>query len=786
MESTGAIVGGANAPDGLPPYLAGLNEQQLAATMASEGYLRVIAGAGTGKTRLLTHRYAYLVQGLGIDPANICCVTFTNKAAGEMRRRIRGLIGEGHDTSLIATYDSLAARILREDIERLFWPQSFQIIDRDRQKEIMAEIYAQHGLKMDVSSFQKVLDRAGAVKGNTDYVPGMITRERRQVLRSVDSQMDALVEAYLQYQKRDFLLDFDDLLMFAQYLLDTCPDIRDRWQHKLNYIQVDEFQDSDPNQVRFVDTLAGFYRNVMVVGDPDQNIFEWRGTEVALLVDFDRKHSPCQTMFLTANYRSTPQVLTCANELIAKNRLRVPKDLEPMRPGGAPVIHLHATSEDQETAWIADRMEQMHREGIPYRAMAVLYRAGYVSRPVERRLMERGIPYEIVGGPRFLNRMEIADTVAYLHLVAFGDDYSFKRVVNTPRRKMGRARVQYLEQLRDSAAEGAPGDGAGGAGGADARGGAGGARPTLLETMEQHLGDEPLKGSGAARFADLVDHLRSRMPRMGVADFVDLVLAESGYATYVRELGDSERLDNLALFKRLAHDFEADAGEEVSLFDFLDALALQADIDPDETGDRVRLMTIHAAKGLEFPCVFLTGMTEDVFPSSRTQEDRKELGLEEERRLCYVALTRARDLLVMTESEGVGNARAPKLPSRFLFEMGEDNYERIGSVSDVLAQRVRHNVERGALPSTDQKATWTGRRIVHPVFGPGTIGEPDSSSTSFCVSFDKLPTPRYLSATFLAKLCGPEDPGNSKPVDPVPPAELPPAAGTPEDAGPQG
>ena len=722
----------------LPPCLAGLNEQQLAAATTTEGYLRVIAGAGTGKTRLLTHRFAYLVEALGIDPATICCVTFTNKAANEMRQRIRSLLGDGFDTSLICTYHSLAARMLREDIDHLFWPKAFQIIDREQQKELLAEIYEQRELKMDAGSFEKIIDRIELHKCDPSYTDGLLSRESVQILPSLDVPEDAIVEAYLQRQKRDYLLDFDDLLVLAQRLLDTCPVVRERWQHKLNYIQVDEFQDSDASELRFVDTLAGYYGNLMVVGDPDQNVYEWRGSDVRLLVDFDQKHAPCTTLFLTQNYRSTPAVLACANQLIAHNQLRVPKDLEATRPQTAPVVHLHATSEAEETTWIVERIEQMHRDGMAYSGIAILFRAAWVSRAIEKRLLDRHIPYEMVGGVRFMGRMEIADTVAYLRLIAFDDDRAFKRIANVPRRKLGKARIRHIEKTRDAEASEA------------LRTPSSPRHLSLFATMATHLQDPELKGSGARRFAELIEELRARMNQLGVADFVDLVLTATGYETYIRELGNMDRLDNLAEFKRMAHEFEIDADETVTLYDFLDMLALQAE-GPQTSGDAVRLMTVHAAKGLEFPCVFLMGMTEGVFPSSRTLEERKELGLEEERRLCYVAVTRARDLLIMAESEGFSGGRSPKIPSRFLFEMGTEHYERIGIVPEPLLQRAQFFARSLTGPGAPSR-TWEGTRIVHPVFGPGTIGGPDPNGTAHQVDFDGLPTPRYLSDTFLGRL----------------------------------
>ncbi len=743
----------------VPPYLDGLNDQQLAAVTATEGCLRVIAGAGTGKTRVLVQRYAYLVEGLGIDPGTIACVTFTNKAADEMRRRIRALIGPCSDTSLVATYDSLATRVLREDIERLFWPSTFRIADREEQKEILADVYERLGVRMDAASFEKVVARTAAEKASGGYIPGLLSRERVRVLPHPSRDaVDDLVEAYLQRQRRDFILDFDDLLGLAQHLLDGCDEARERWQRRLTYLMVDEFQDSTADELRFVDTLAGLSRNLMVVGDPDQSIYEWRGSDPRLLVDFADTHDPCETLFLTRNYRCTPQILACANALITHNAVRVPKDLVAERPAGAPVVHLHAASEAEEVAWVVDRIQQMHDRGMAWRDVAILYRASYLSGPIERQLMERGVPYRILGGVRFLQRMEIADAVAYLRLVVQDDDYAFARIVNTPRRRMGRARLRHLRQLQQAADDAAAG------GGRDAlvtTPPVGVARTprSLFSLLREHLGDPELKGSGARSFVDLIEHLRERMDGLGVADFVDLVLTESRYEAYVRELGNMERLDNLAAFKRMAHAFETDAGEEVTIRDFLDALTLGAgDLVPDDGTDCVPLMTIHQAKGLEFPCVILMGMTEGAFPSARTLDERHERGLEEERRLCYVALTRARDLLVMTDAEGY-LGRAPRIPSRFLAEMGEGSYERIGVIPEPLAARMRALAGSHADDAREDEAGWVGQRVIHPVFGPGTIVERDAGGTSFRVDFDALATPRHLSTAFLARLLGQQDDG---------------------------
>ena len=317
--------------------MSGLNERQRDAVMETEGYLRVIAGAGSGKTKLLVSRYAYLVKEYGIDPANILCVTFTNKAAGEMKRRIRTLIGDEYSTSLICTYHGFCVRVLREDIEKLFYPKEFQIIDTSQQKSILSDIYQKYELKLDHASFEKIIGKIGYVKSQYDYVPMMCSTENCQILPDIKDLDDTIIEEFLQRQKQIFALDFDDLMYFALKILTTCPDVLTKWQDRLNYIQVDEFQDSSKNEMLLVDLLSGKHKNLMIVGDPDQNIYEWRGSDVKLLVEFDKTHEPTKTIFLNQNYRSTPQILHCANTLIEKNKLRLEKELFTLTGNGAEV-----------------------------------------------------------------------------------------------------------------------------------------------------------------------------------------------------------------------------------------------------------------------------------------------------------------------------------------------------------------------------------------------------------------------------------------------------------------
>lgn len=703
-----------------------LNEKQLEAVQTTEGYLRVIAGAGSGKTKLLVSRYAYLVQEYGIDPANILCVTFTNKAANEMKRRIRAIIGSQYDTSLICTYHGFCVRVLREDVEQIFFPQEFQILDTVQQKEILADIYQKHELKLDRASFEKMLKEIGCYKDrHRDYVAKLCSRERCQIMDTLPEGQPEIVEEYLQKQKEIFALDFDDLMYFTLDMFKRCPAVLQKWQEKLNYIQVDEFQDSSSTEMELIDFLSGCHKNLMIVGDPDQNIYEWRGSDVKLLVDFDQTHVPTKTVFLTRNYRSTPQILTCANTLIDHNKYRLKKDLYTLAPSGIEVVHFHMKSDYEEAEKIAERIREIKQaDGANYADFAVLYRSGFLSRVIEKELTEKGIPYEIFGGVKFYQRMEIQDVMAYLRLIAFDGDKAFRRIVNTPRRKFGRIKMQRLETLRK--------DG-----------------ESLYETLKANHSDPAFKNSSAAAFVKVIEDCRNYAAEHPLAEVVQKVCADSGYETYIRELGDMERFDNLAEFKRIAIEYEKHCGEDVTLRDFINQISLQMNESDGEKADCVKLMTIHAAKGLEFPNVFVLGLSEGVFPSSKTVEERKELGLEEERRLCYVAITRAKKRLYLLDSEGFTLNGSRKTPSRFLKEIGEENYRRIGVIPKELDDAA-NAAAAGSLPSpgsAPQKKV--GDEVCHPAFGKGRVLSYDGKRNTYTVQFEKAASPRTLAAAFV-------------------------------------
>lgn len=706
-----------------------LNNRQQEAVLETEGYVRVIAGAGSGKTKLLVSRYAYLVQEYGMDSASILCVTFTNKAAGEMKRRIKKLIGEENDTTLVCTYHGFCNRLLREEHAKMFLNKQFQILDSYAQKSMLSEIYQRRELKLDYAAFEKMLHKLNYIKTHQDYVPKMRNPEKCQILDTIKTRDDEILEEYLQRQKSIYRLDFNDLISYAIYVLKNFPEVRDKWCNRLNYIMVDEFQDSSCREMELIEILSGKYRNLMIVGDPDQNIYEWRGSDVSLLVDFDKIHADTKTIFLNQNYRSTPQILKCANTLIAKNQLRLEKELFTENDNGPAVYHYHSKNELAEMDQVIDCIKQIKaKENYSYSDFAILYRSSFLSRVAEKKLVERNVPYEIFGGVKFYQRMEILDLLAFLKLIAYDDDFSFKRIINTPRRKFGKAKMTYIDNCRV--------DG-----------------HSYMETLIEHLDDEELQGNNVGEFCNFIVSIRRKLPEMRISEIVNEVSSETGYEAYIRELGDNERLDNLAEFKRIANEFESEFGENLTLDEFLQQIALQSGEDDDQEKDAVKLMTIHASKGLEFPVVFILGISEGIFPSSRSVEERKRLGLEEERRLCYVAITRAERHLFLMESEGEGQNGNKKLMSRFLQEIGEENYIRVGKISDELLNESKSYIAKlnvGIAPAIKTKFA-VGDHIEHHVFGSGVILSVDEIRGDYCIQFDKLKQSRNIVKSYFEK-----------------------------------
>lgn len=710
--------------------LEGLNAEQCSAVTATEGYVRVIAGAGSGKTRALAHRFAYLVNEVGILPANILSVTFTNKAANEMRQRIHLLTGD-NDTGYVCTFHSFCVSVLQEDSHAVQYPKNFLVLDNSDIDAMLKIIYEERGLTLRHMTFSNARDMIEIRKTveNPDYYEDMIAMPLdglRAKYLAADAPRDIIFYGYLYQQKKCFGLDYNDLIKYTLYIFENDAELREKWQKRLEYIMVDEFQDIDALQYRLMEALCAHHKNLFIVGDPDQTIYTWRGANVRYLLDFDKNFPGTETILMMRNYRSTPEILAAANSLIAKNRSRIEKELIPTLPAGVPVVWHHAKTAEAEALWIAGRIKALSAEGVPLRDIAILYRAHHISRTLEEVFLKEEIPYTIFSGVQFFNRMEIKDALSYLRLVAYRDDLSFLRVANVPKRNIGERRMRFLQEY------------------AEANG------CTLYAALVQNLEHELMKKTQAHKLVDLVERFGARSPEMPVSELLSAILDESGYETMLRTEGAQDRLDNLAELKQAIYEFETTCGEEATLEGYLARVALLTNTDAAQDGERVRMMTVHTAKGLEFPHVFLAGMEEGVFPSKKTSTIE---AMEEERRLAFVAFTRAQRSLSLSESEGRNFDGSFRYPSRFLFNVDEPLLVREGMEDTRLLRDAFRHIEaseRLLAPASEQAQFQPGDRVRHAIMGDGVIVEVDLAASAYVVQFDILPTQRRIS--FRAKL----------------------------------
>ena len=710
--------------------LQGLNNAQREAVTATEGFVRVIAGAGSGKTRALSHRFAFLVNELGILPGNILCVTFTNKSANEMRQRIRRLTGD-NDTGYINTFHGFCVSVLQEDSHAVQYPKSFLVLDNGDIDAMLQIIYEERGLTLRDMTFANARDMIEIQKlsKRPDYYRDLIALPLdilRKKYEQASSAEDIIFFGYLYQQKKCFGLDYNDLIKFSLYIFEEFPELRLKWQQRLEYIMIDEFQDIDGLQYQLMEVLCGYHKNLFIVGDPDQTIYTWRGASVRYLLDFDKAFPNVKTILMTENYRSTPEILAAANSLIDKNRLRVKKSLLPTLPSGEPVRCCFADNQAAEAKYLADTVQELHKRGVPYREIAVLYRAHYVTRALEEALIEAKLPYTIYSGVQFFDRMEIKDALSYLRLIAYRDDLSFRRIANVPKRNLGKRRMAFLQEK------------------AEEKG------CSLWQALTENLDDPIFKGTGAQRFAALIEDFSRSTEERPVSELLAAVLDESGYETMLRTEGSQERLDNLAELKQSVYEYETTCGEEVTLPHYLNHIALFTNADTGDPGDRMRLMTVHAAKGLEFPYVFLCGMNEGVFPSRKV---RSLTAMEEERRLAFVALTRAKKGLFLSEADGRNFDGSPRYPSRFLLDIAPHLLEFVQPPDAGLLEEAREAIEASLRLLPEDEASFSlpvGQRVRHFLFGEGTILGEDRDKGAHVIQFDAMETPRRIS--FRVKL----------------------------------
>ncbi len=610
-----------------------LNDRQKEAVFQTEGPVLILAGAGSGKTRVLTHRVAYLIEEMGINPWNILAITFTNKAAGEMRQRVDDIVGFGAEQIWVATFHSTCVRILRRYIDRLGFSTNFTIYDTDDQKTVIKEICKRLNLDSKVFKERTIMSQISSAK---DELISPMEYELAAYAAS-DYTKKKIAEVYKEYQavlKKNNALDFDDLIVKTIELFKACPDVLNSYQERFRYIMVDEYQDTNTAQFELIRLLAEKYRNLCVVGDDDQSIYKFRGANIRNILDFEKNYEEATVIKLEQNYRSTQNILDAANAVICNNRKRKDKSLWTEKGDGNRIHLRQFDSAFEEADYVAsDIFSKTNRGELYYGDCAVLFRTNAQSRLFEERLIMRNIPYNVVGGVNFYSRKEIKDVLAYLKTIDNGkDDLAVKRIINVPKRGIGAASIAKVDdyaQMRD------------------------------ISFFEALCEADQIMTLGKAvekirPFVNLILDFRARLETDSLEDLMDYILEYSGY---MKELDDSdeedekkqERVDNISeLVSKLVSYEETE--DEPTLSGFLEEVALVADIDGvDDDDNKVLLMTMHSAKGLEFPCVYLTGMEDGVFPGymSIVADDPQE-AIEEERRLAYVGITRAKDELTLT------------------------------------------------------------------------------------------------------------------------------------------
>ena len=721
-----------------------LNEPQREAVYDTEGPLLLLAGAGSGKTRVLTHRIAYLIEEKHVNPWNILAITFTNKAASEMRERVDKIVGMGSESIWVSTFHSMCVRILRRYIDRLGYDTNFTIYDTDDQKTLMKDVCRFLQLDTKVYKERTLLGAISAAKNE------MISPEEFQIQAEGDFTRKKIAEAYIEYEKEmraNNALDFDDLLVKTVQLFQTQPDVLEYYQNRFRYIMVDEYQDTNTVQFMLVSTLAGKYKNLCVVGDDDQSIYKFRGANIKNILNFEQVFTDAKVIKLEQNYRSTGNILNAANAVIAHNKGRKAKALWTENEQGEQVQFRQFDSAYEEAEFVVrDIRRNVNMKGEAYNDHAILYRTNAQSRMFEEKLVVSNIPYKIVGGINFYARREIKDLLAYLKTIENGkDDLAVRRIINVPKRGIG---ATTIGRIQDYAYE---------------------HEISFYEASKAAAGIQGVGRSAGKieRFVAVIEEMKAESDFLTISDLMDSIIETTGYVEELQAETDEEaeaRLENIEELKNKMKAYEEEceeAGEKATLSGFLEQVALVADIDSlDETSDYVVLMTLHSAKGLEFPNVYLTGMEDGLFPSYMSINSEDPMEVEEERRLCYVGITRAKKRLALTcaRRRMIHGTTQYNRVSRFVEEIPEDlltehvvfekkkEVESVKSTAYQQAKQAFHSKPFAAAKPVQQFGKIqdgtldyeVGDRVRHVKFGEGLVTQITSGGRDYevTVNFD--------------------------------------------------
>ncbi|RHW32082.1 DNA helicase PcrA [Lysinibacillus yapensis] len=735
--------------------LNGMNPQQAEAVKATDGPLLIMAGAGSGKTRVLTHRIAYLVVEKEVYPSKILAITFTNKAAREMRDRIDNLLGNGTTESMwVSTFHSMCVRILRRNIDQIGFSKNFSILDSSDQLTVVKNVVKE--LNIDPKRFEPraILNAISSAKN--ECITADMYKANSNPNNPYEKVISQVYEGYEKRLRRNQSLDFDDLIMTTITLFERVPEVLEFYQNKFQYIHVDEYQDTNHSQYKLVQMLARKFKNICVVGDSDQSIYRWRGADIGNILSFEKDYPNAKVILLEQNYRSTKRILQAANDVIEHNESRYPKKLRTENLDGEKIILYKAVTEQDEAQFVVQTIQKlMKQENRTLDDFAILYRTNAQSRVMEEVLVKSNMTYQIVGGTKFYDRKEIKDLLAYLRLIANNDDdLSLARIINEPKRSIGATSFEKIATYAIAQDR------------------------SIFDAMNEVLfmGLTAKAASAAEKFHKLISDFTQMQEYLPVTELVEQVIDKSGYRTMLeneKSIEAESRLENIEEFLSVTKAFE-ERSEDKSLIAFLTDLALVADIDSmdkeDTSKGSIILMTMHAAKGLEFPVVFIIGMEENIFPHSRSLEDAAEM--EEERRLAYVGITRAEQRLYLTcaGSRTLFGRSSYNRPSRFLQEISEDIIEQISKSGSRLDEDLPFGARRNQraqsqrrrslgnvqtkpqianLQSTggDQLEWKAGDKAIHGKWGTGTVvsvkGEGDGMELD--IAFPNIGIKRLLA-----------------------------------------
>ena len=679
---------------------SGLNKEQNEAVTTTQGYVRVIAGPGSGKTKTLVSRYCHLVENCGVSPLNILCITFTNKAADVMKKRLTKIFGANF-FGYVKTIHSFCAQILREEISRITFPKTFNILDEEELDNIYKELFEKFSLKESGITYKDVSQIIYIYKKHhiNEYIEYLINP-----LNAALNDND-FIKDFLDLQRKNYCLDFNDLIFFVLYIFDKFPDVLHKYQNQFQYLMIDEFQDITNSEFLIAHLISDKHKNFFVVGDPNQKIFSWRGSQ-NYISDFPNEYPSCKTIVLNTNYRSSPEILKISNSLIKHNPQSIEINMRATNPASVLPTVYNSSNRNTEALWIALKIKELESQGTCLSDVAILYRSNRNSRVVEQGLLSENVPYKIYGNVGFYKRKEVVDLITYLRFIINYDDISFKRIINVPSRSFGKKRIQFLESKQNENGK------------------------SLYENARLFQNEKPLAESKLKDFINLID-FAEKMKDQTVFDILSYIYKESKYEKELQTKSADERIENVNELLISAKALENDSGK-LSLAEYLDRITLYSKTDEDEEKDKVRLMTIHNSKGQEFKNVFVFGLNESIFPSSKAESPNE---IEEERRLAYVAFTRAKNKLFLTCTTGYDNQKL--IPSRFLFEFSKEDvvWEGVKLPNNQINNEA-NQPENPNIPNLLSKGSLE-QRIQDPSSGIGSIVSVNDDKTNPLQNPDK-------------------------------------------------